>query len=211
MTDTQQATCQVCWAKGQQVGRPCWLCHNRVTAPPESPPSQAPPPYAEAVDVADLSATSNPYETPSPPPVVEDTYVYQASSFLLIAIVLVTCLVFALMLPGFGIPLSVILVPALIRTVLNLHAKQAKGKPVTTADQIKTFFLSAAAATAAAFTAAIACIGAFFSACLIACAGASAGGGSAMFEQGLTIMMGVSVLIAVGVGIYMFLQLTSLE
>ena len=221
---SESSLCPTCWAEGQRPGQTCWLCHSMAkqvapagrtgkafSQPPLSTEAvKAEPFVATAVDAIPMdgieidSSPNNPYAAPN---VVEDTGAYRLSSALLAGMLVLICVVLSIAAPGLGIPVSVILLPALIRTAILSNHDRAQGKPQTFLATLSMFFFSAAAAVAAAISAALACIAAFLSACLVFCFGSQVN--PVDFNGNVfNIVIGISVLCAIGVGIFLFLQLT---
>lgn len=196
--------CPVCWADGQIPNKPCWLCHNRVRVVDKATEARRDPFVATAVDPEPLDAivlepaSQNPYAAPT---LAEDNYAYALHSILLVATVAIACTALCFAAPGLGVPVAIVVLPALLRTVV-VYRFTKDPSPVA---KVQTFFFSAAAAGAAAIAGTVATSVALFGACFLACLSAPFHGGS---SGALTMATMVSVAIGIGTGILVFYEFT---
>jgi hypothetical protein len=132
-----------------------------------------------------------------PPPVPSQSPPFQfgLSSLLLITTLAAVVMSVSVMLPGLGIALAVISVPALVRTYVLVRGSRADGKPASAQEKVVLFL------TCLGIAAIIAIVtgAAFFVTCLVGFIGTSAasGGVPSSLDKSLTI----GVVLGAGVGI----------
>ena len=127
----------------------CWLCGREVV------------PLAE---MAGGGEVVNPYQAPT---TAASTTSAAAVSVPLILTVVVVSVGLALAAPGFGIPIAVVVTPALIRTIVQVGTRESSGADVSTGRTAKLFLASLAGTVTACVTAGVA----FFATCAAGCFG----------------------------------------
>jgi hypothetical protein len=139
----------------------CWLCGEPLPPIDQAPlavPRESPPLDAEIVE--------NPYA--APPAGVVGGWTFGLSSLFLIVTLAAVCLGVIGLAPGLGVPLLVVAVLALVRT-LAVSRRQADAHGLTTGEKIAAFVGSAGIVILILIASGIA----FLTACWVSCFGAS--------------------------------------
>jgi hypothetical protein len=103
--------------------------------------------------------------------------------------------------PGLGIPLAVLVTPALVRTMFASRLRETQGLPVTAEHKIEAFALSFGLMILVTIAAGVA----FFAACSAVCV--SVEGAQGMSDNArVTMGLGAGALAAIGVGILILVR-----
>ena len=138
--------CSNCGATCVAIDR-CWLCGQPIR------------PAGKKND-----GFVNPYQ---PPDTAASTTSNATVSVPLIVTVIVVSLGLALAAPGFGIPIAVVVTPALLRTIVQVARNRSAGDDISTPVKWKVFFVSLAGTVTACVAAGVA----FFATCAAGCFG----------------------------------------
>ncbi|MDX1944853.1 MAG: hypothetical protein SFU86_05550 [Pirellulaceae bacterium] len=199
-TKTWQHPCPDCGAQPRPGDGQCWLCGAALPIAAEA----ASPVAAEIVS-----------EQAAPPVVFEwqrrrmaqaMPFQFSIETLLLVTTLVAVCLGASVAVPGLGIPVSILALPALVRTLVASHQQRAVGHKLTLGEKALTFLVSTGLMVAV-FAAGGA---AFFATCTVLLMGAVAvsqaspnafSGGS---EWPLYVLIVLSSLAGLGMGAWIF-------
>ena len=154
--------CPECGAQLAGPAAECWLCHALVVITAEIVPEPSAPPIVPEWQRRQ-SGKPMPFQ-------------FSIETLLLVTTLVAVCLGASLAVPGLGIPVSIIAVPALIRTLVASHQQRSVGHKLSLVEKVLTFL-----ASTGVMIAVVAAGGAaFFATCtvaLLAAAGIEQAGG----------------------------------
>lgn len=123
---------------------------------------------------------------------------FSLSTLLLLMTLAAICFGLLAAAPGLGVPMCVLLVPVLIRTVMVVRRREASGLPVSRAKKIGLMATSFGVATVVAVVVAVAAFCSFCGVCLLGIGGSNE---EAMLGAGIMFSLaGVSVVMLVFLG-----------
>lgn len=167
----QQAgsTCGKCGAQQPRTEKTCWLCGEEITTDDNRP------------------QTIDPVQT------APQRFSFSLSTLLLLMTLAAVCFGLLAEAPGLGVPMCVLLVPVLIRTVMVVRRREAAGVTVSRAEKIGLMATSFGVATVVAVVVAVAAFCSFCGVCLLMVSADNQHGGPWMFFWGVGMCIGAAV------------------
>jgi hypothetical protein len=123
---SEEAHCPECGAAIAATDAACWLCHRPLVVSAEVVGDAVPP---IVVRTPPRKAGSQPFQ-------------FSIETLLLVTTLVAVCLGVSLTAPGLGIPLSIIAVPALVRTLIAGHYERSAGGKLSLGEKVLTFLAS---------------------------------------------------------------------
>jgi hypothetical protein len=121
------AHCPECGAQVAASDAVCWLCHRQLIITAEAVGERTP---AILVPARPRGQTAgHPLQ-------------FSIETLLLVTTLIAVCLGLSLSAPGLGIPLAMVAVPALVRTLIAGHQERAVGGKLSLAEKVLTFLAS---------------------------------------------------------------------
>jgi hypothetical protein len=154
MMETPSRNCPQCGAQLSPDWSQCWLCGAKR---PSLGAGEAAARVAGMRRGAGGSAAAPPYGL--------------SSVVLVVTLLAILCSIIG-MNPGLGIPISVLAVPALLRTVFVVLRREESGEPMSAGGKMASFLLSMVIVAMVAVAAVVAAAVAFLATCIAAGAGA---------------------------------------
>jgi hypothetical protein len=186
--------CRECGAANYAGATKCYLCGREFT---ETERAVLPPvrslgrtPLARQLP-PQLPGTTDQRASPSPL-AARGPLTYSLSTLFLIVTLACVCFGLIAAAPGLGIPVTVLVIPAMIRTLAETRQQQRLGERPRTEDKIGSFFVSLAVMFAVIVAAGVA----FFTAC------SAIGFGLGTLTRFDSPAFGVVVLLALGSGLF---------